>query len=79
MILFFQPFFSSPFCHLPILCCPLTYNTDPHPSSQLSQQPSRKGAAKRSTGVKYDDVAGIDHIKSDVQVGGTGGGVSWRG
>jgi hypothetical protein len=32
--------------------------------------PCRKGsgASKRTTGVKYEDVAGIDHIKGDIQV-----------
>lgn len=27
----------------------------------------RKGGKRKGTGVKYDDVAGIDHIKSDVK------------
>lgn len=27
----------------------------------------RKGGKRRGTGVKYDDVAGIDHIKADVK------------
>jgi len=27
----------------------------------------RKGGKRKGTGVKYDDVAGIDHIKADVK------------
>ena len=55
----------------PHRACRLPPRLTPAPRHAGARVRCRKGgAAKRGTGVKYEDVAGIDHIKQDIQVGG---------